>query len=525
MLLSLAMVRTGTSSMPKSPIKFDTGAYQDANGKLGGRILYNCHIETTPGAVNKEIIRSTEGYSQLINDVNGSFNTAIIVGDVLYYVAGTDFYSAPLPNGPSTSEGALPAIFGNSQAKLASNGKNIVILAPGGTSSEDYYFDISGSALATIVSKDADWTSYGKALDIVFKDGYYLFITENNLFHGDNSATADGLGFNPLSFAALPSASGSGAGLELANSQVYVMTRRKTFLYQTASTTPFSFARSVGFDLDIGLASFASKVSFEDQILMVGNTAGGTLRAYLISGTSYNTLSNDYIEDKLKLYSDPAKMQVSTFEIRGHRFVHITQNVAAQGSIPALVLDLTETSMRGFGVWHQRALTSAGSPIANFYPIQQYLDATDSETGYVSVYAMGVRDAFRGATLYKLEEDQTLGNAAVFDGSASQTFKQFTFQFIRNSGDPVTIKSIRLRFTDNVTTAELFYSIDGTTYTTLGSFDLTNIDSKTAGWRRIGRFNEDVSFRVIYEADYVVDDINPQAGNKAVSVIEGYFEV
>lgn len=511
--------------MPKIPISFDTGAYQDVNERLGGRILYNCHVETSPGAVNKEIIRSTEGVSQLINDVNGTFNTAIIVDSVLYYVAGGNFYSAPMPNGPSTNEGALPAIFGNTQAKLASNGKNVVILAPSGLNTEDYYFDIVGGTLATIVSKDADWTSFGKALDVAFKDGYYVFITENNIFHGDNSATADGLGFDPLSFDALPAASGAGVGLEVANSQLYAMTKRKTFLYQTAGTTPFSFARSVGLDLDIGLAAFSSKVSFEDQIIMIGNVAGGTLRTYLITGTSYRTLSNDYIEEKLKLYSDPKKMQVSSYEIRGHRFVHITQNVAAQGASTALVLDLTETTLRGVGMWHERALTSSGTILSNFYPIQQYLDATDATFGYVTVYAMGVRDAFRGATLYKIEEEETLGNAAVFDTTASQTFKQFTFQFIRSSGDPVNLNKIRLRFTDNVTTAELFYSTDGITYTTLGSFDLTNVDSKTAEWRRIGRFNNDVSFRVRFEADYVLNDSNPQLGNKAVSVIEGYLEV
>ena len=302
--------------MPNIPIPFSLGSYEDTNVRLGERHLYNVYPETTSGAVSKSIARGVEGYSQVINDVNGSFNTAIIVDDVLYYVAGGNFYSAPMPNGPSANEGALSVIHGNSQSKLVSNGKNIVILAPAGSTSDDYYFDISGSTLATITSKDADYPSYGKALDVAFKDGYYLFITESALFHGDNSGTADGLGFDPLSFAALPSASGAGVGLEVANSQVYVMTKRKTFLYQTANTTPFSFARSIGFDLDIGLASFSSKVSFEDQILMIGATSGGTLRAYLIRGTTSSTVSNDYIEQQLKNYSDPAKMQVSTFRTK-----------------------------------------------------------------------------------------------------------------------------------------------------------------------------------------------------------------
>lgn len=511
--------------MPNIPIQFGVGSYTDVNGELGARVNYNCYPETTAGAVNKEILRSVEGYTPIISDVNLSFNTSIIVDDVLYYIAGGNFYSAPMPSGPSALIGALPAVFANSQAKLVSNGQNIVILAPSGVAADDYYYDISGATFATIVSKDATYSGFGKALDVGFKDGYYLFITENNVFHGDNSSLGDGLVFNALSFDPLPAASGAGVGVEIANSQAYVMTKRKTFIYQTANTTPFSFARSVGFDLDIGLASFSSKVSFEDQVFMIGNVAGGTLRAYLIAGTSYKTVSNAYIENKFKLFSDPKKIQISTYELRTHRFVHVTQNVAAQGASPPIVWDQTESLTKGVDIWHDRALTSGGSQIANFYPIQQYLDATDASFGYVQVYAMGVRDAFRGATLYQLEEDQTLGNAAVFALAASQTFKQFTFQYLRAEGDPLKPKKVRFRFTDNVTNVELFYTTDGSTFSSLGAFDLTNIESKTAEWRRLGRFNEDVSFRLRYEADYEVNELNPAFGNKAVSVIEGYFVV
>lgn len=509
--------------MANIPIPFSLGSYEDTSIRLGDRHLYNVYPETTPGAVNKGIARGVEGYKQIISDVNGSLNTSIIVDDVLYYIAGGNFYSAPMPNGPSANEGALSAVHGNTQSKLMSNGKNIVILAPSGGTSDDYYFDIAGSTLATITSKDADYPTFGKALDVTFKDGYYLFITETVLFHGDNVSTADGLGFNPLSFGLLPSANGAGVGLEVANSQVYVMTKSKTFLYQTAGTTPFSFSRSVGFDLDIGLASFSSKVTFQDQILMVGNTVGGTLRAYLISGTSATTVSNDYIEQQLKNYSDPAKMQVSTFELRTHRFIHITQNVAAQGTASALVYDLTESQLVGANTWHERAMTSGGA-ISTAYPIQQYLDAADTTFGYVNTYAMGVRDGFRGATLYQMEPDQSLGNLDVFDFGTGQTFKEFSFQYLRSEGSSVMPKKIRLRFTDNVTTAELFSSTNGTPVS-LGVIDLTSIESKTAEWRRLGRYNEDVTFKVRFEADYVVNEFNPSFGNKPVSIIEGYFTV
>ena len=195
--------------------------------------------------------------------------------------------------------------------------------------------------------------------------------------------------------------------------------------------------------------------------------------------------------------------------------------MAAQGTSAALVWDLTESSLRGVPVWHERALTSGGA-VSTLYPIQQYLDATDTTFGYVNIYAMGVRDGFRGATLYELKEDQSLGNLDVFDFGTGQTFKELTFQYLRAEGSPLMPNKVRLRFTDNVTLAELFSSTAGA-FTSLGEIDLTSIQSKTAEWRRLGRYNEDVTFKVRFEADYVLNEFNPSSGNKAVSIIEGYF--
>lgn len=192
--------------MPRIPIDFSLGLYTDANPELGAREVYNCYPESTPGAVTKTVLRSVEGYAQRLSDINLSFNTGIFVGGVLYYLAGGTLYSSVSPYTASVSIGALPAIHGNSSSKIISNGKTLIIISLGGTLTvNDYYYDISGTTLATIESYDADFASFGKVKDVAYKDGYYVFVTANNIFHGSNSATTDGIDFNALSFAALPS--------------------------------------------------------------------------------------------------------------------------------------------------------------------------------------------------------------------------------------------------------------------------------------------------------------------------------
>lgn len=513
--------------MPKIPVDFSLGYYEDTNSRLGNRQNYNCYPETTVGAVNKTVLRSVEGYSKLLADSSSTPSDAIMVDGVIYYVARDRFYSSSSPYTTSTLIGNISAAFLNSPAKLVSNGKTIVILNTQTTAAtDDYYYDIAGATLATIASFDADYAGFGKAKDVTFKDGYYVFITENAIFHGDNASTGTGLSFNPLSFAAIPAQAGAGVGLEVANSQVYVFTRKKTFIYQTASTTPFSFARSTGFDMDLGLTSYAGKTTFEDQIFVVGVTQGSVPQCYIISGTSFKYVGNQSADEFAGSITSLGRGIISSYQFRGHRFIHLAQNPIYSPIGPTIVLDLTETLIKGAPMWHYRAVASGLGGFISSY-IYKYLDISDiPSSGVGSVFALGVRDGFRGATIYKARLDQSYGNSEVFDLTTSdENLFSYTFPFIRADGEPVDLKRVRLRFTDNVTEVELFITEDGTTFTSLGSFDLTNIDSKTAEWRRIGRVNEDAAFKVHYKTDYVSNQLNAGFGNKAGSLIEGYLEV
>lgn len=510
--------------MPKVPIQFSNGSYIDTNPKLGLREVYNCYPETTVGSVNKTVLRCAEGFYQRLNDVTRAASDAIFVDGVLYYVAGDHLYSSGSPYTVSTDRGALSAGYTNGKCKMVSNGKNIVILLleSGATTADDYYYDISTTTLQSIQAKDATYSSFGKAKDVTLKDGYYVFVTALTVFHGDNVGTGDGITFNALSFDTLPAQSGTGEGIEEAGGQLYVFARKRTFLYQTSSTTPFSFTRSQGLDMEIGLVGALLKTTADDQIFLIGNTKGSQPGAYVISGTSYQYAGNDFIDNALDTNVTGSSMMVSTYKKRGHRFFHIAQIGVKSLYGAAYVFDLTETQIQGAPIWHQRAIND-GTGFSDNY-IQKYLDSNDAQFNQVLI-AFGGRAPGLRATVYIEDEAQSYGNGYVFDNTLfNQNGFQYVWPYLRSDGDPVKIQALRLRFADYVTTVELFVSESGGAFVSLGEFDLTTYDTKTAEWRRLGRFEDDVTFKVLFSTEYTIG-FNPEDGNQACSIIEGYYLV
>lgn len=508
--------------MPKIPLDFSYGAYSDDSPRAGDRVVLNCYPETTQGDVDKTIVRGVEGYEKLYNGPDFNLNNGIIVGTAIYYVAGRNLYRTYIYTGATTLLAVMSTAYNSSPAIMESNGKTIVILCPGHSSTADHYWDIVGNTGGTMASKSGIWTGFGEAIDVCVKDGYYFFITYTTTFHGSNSNTTDGLTFNALSFQPLPTVGELGVGVAVSNSQIYVMTQTKTYVYQTASTTPYSFARSVGFDIDIGLTSAFGKVAFDDQLFMIGTRLGSAQKAYMISGTSYNAVSNSSVETNF-----PYKgiILVSAFEVRGHRMVQVTNNpvqTLGTGQPQGLtqVYDLTESMIKGVNVWHERKLDQGSN---TKYPIKKYLDNQKYEYINDKIYALGLRDGVYLPAIYQIDTTQSIGAAQYFGDGDADTDIEYSFNFLRNQGDSVTIKKLRIRFTDGIKTAELFVTQGSNVFTSLGEIDLTTVDSKTAEWRRLGRFNSDASFKIKLIATSIGGI--EEDGNDPVSILEGFIEV
>lgn len=496
--------------MPKIPIDFTYGYYEDAALKSANREVLNCYPETTQGDNQRTVLRTVENYQTREDTSTRSYGNSIMVGDVIYGVeAGGQFFSIDVGTNTYTVIGNLPsAIY--IPYRMATNGDTIVMVNfQSGTVTNDFYYDTSSGTLDRITNKDAVYGGFSKARDVVYKDGYYLFITDDGLFHGDNFlSTGDGLVFNALSFAPLPAESGDGVGLEVANSQVYAFASNSTLLYQTAPTTPFSFARNTGFDLELGLTDPSMKVTFDDRIFLLGKASGSGASAYVLSGQSFENVSNTELDEDLKNISYRAV--VSTYVANGHRMITMRPHLSQGTSVDPVVLDFTETQIKGFPVWHRRAFQSAGVwPIFEYFNTKQSTGTLDS-TGF----AMGIRNSgFRGTTLYQVKPTEVIGEPSEFDMPGIDRYFEYTFPALRNDAEPFFIKSIRLMWTDNIKEVELFVTEDNSTYTSLGEFDLEATTEKQAEWRRINRFSNQAGFKVRFQTVNSTDNTVLITGN------------
>ena len=489
--------------MPNIPIDFTTGYYVDSAVKTANRDVVNCWPETN--AQNQTtILRSCENYQEQEGTSTKNYGNSIIVGDTIYGIEGTgQFFSIDINSTTYTAIGSLPsAIF--VPYRLATNGDSIVMVNyQSTTKTHDFYYDIGTATLATITSKDADYSGFEKAIDVVYKDGYYLFITKNTLFHGDNFiSTGDGLAFDPLSFAVIPAEAGDGRGVEVANSQVYAFTAKATLLYQTVATTPFSFSRSVGFDIDLGLTDPCAKITFEDSIFLLGKSSGTGASAFILSGQSYTQVSNSELDALLRSLSYRAVM--STYRANGHRMITMRSHLAQGTATDPLVLDYTETQIKGVPVWHRRTFSASG-----VWPIYEYFSTSESTSSFdAEGFAMGIRNSgFKGTTLYQVKNNEIIGDPSEFDMAGLTRSMTYTFPAIRAGGDPFFIKSIRMMWSGSVQNVELFVTTDNNSFSSLGSFDLTTSTTKVAEWRRVNRFSDQAGFKIVFDSVNSSDNV------------------
>ncbi len=502
--------------MPDTPIDFAYGDYEDPSSEVAFRRVLNCHAETTPGRNTKTIVRANEGF-QFPTAVSGLFQCSVVSNGINYCVirepGGQDklyTYSANTTSTTMIFLANLGATGGADQSTLraATNGKNLVFVDNIVSSGNDYTYDISTTTV-TQLSTVANYVS--GVTDVIQKDGYYLFIAGSVLFHGDNSISGGGSGlvFNALSIQTLPNGDVQGKALVVANSVIYALTLTGTYLYQVASTTPFSF--SVAQNTFINIAAFISTAVITDgkRIFLRGSADNGPYGYYMIEGTSYQLLSD---EPTIEITSGP---NFYNYRLNSHQFYGFTGQGPNDGDPffeASRTYDLTESRLRGYPVWHTRDyIQTSDGELSYDYPIVHYQSASRL------LMAFGYSEDSAETSLVLVDQASCLNEASFFGITQSvERHFEFTFPYIRNDSKPFTIKSVSLMFNGNAKEVELFQTTDGVNYVSLGEIDISGNTSNVGEWRRIGRFEADVSFKIRFA---------PTTDTDPLVIIGGFFRV
>ena len=256
--------------------------------------------------------------------------------------------------------------------------------------------------------------------------------------------------------------------------------KKSAVLYRNVGTVPFTLQQTAGVEIDTGSTKANGMVVFNNSIYLRGSSRGRKHSLNVISGTSSQEIfpSNDLDSDSSLAF------RLST---NGNDLMLFSSTPAEAGYVASFNATTGKT-------FFNNTESGAGSVTAGF-PIRGIHEGANNE-----IYGVIVEVGSSTISLGTLVESQSLDSTYNY-GTSILPFT-YEFRFIQNSGEPVSIKSISMSFS-GVATAELLSSIDGETFTSLGSFDLSSKanGAKVAEWRRINRYFSQVMFKLSLTSD------------------------
>jgi len=506
--------------MPKIAIPLTGGQNIDQpfNNIVVGSEAVNMTPEQTAQGL---ILRNTPGFAANIDYTTtgtGHVLGAIAVNDNVFIVRvnGNDgeLYELDPGSGTITSRGTMTGM--SQSVRMATNGENLIIVngAQIQAGAPDYVYDIATTTLATIGSVDGDYVTLGRATDVIYYQGYYFFTNTEIIFHGDlRTEAGKGVAFNVLSFAPLPFPSNEAKGLEEIGGQVYVFGITSTFIYNLVGTTPFVLQQQVGSSIDVGILTANCKTKVGESVYLYGQEPNSQADFYKLSGLNIVKIGHSsQVLLSTSLVSGVTAAIMSSYVSRGNVIVwwreHPAFNTYAYNDTISNVTGVKSWYL--VGGYEEAEDVERVSFLASTLPVLVNPSVnTSGVPSSINSRLLFVHAVFGATDLYLslYDENYTEISQDVISITATTLVTKFvfTFDYLRQNGEAVFVKSIRFKLIDSGMTAELQYT-DGTNnktgfsstnfpYTSLG--EITPTSAGLVEWRRIGRIPDQRSFRLI----------------------------
>lgn len=370
--------------MPRQVLPITSGFYVSEASGLVNRRLSNMYpiipqSESTTGSA----LVHTPGIVELVEIPGGPSRGVIVFSDSTEYrVIGQSFYEIASDN-TYINRGAIT---GSEDVSMTTNGINIAIVDPSGSS---YFYTPSTTTLE--LSNSAAFLSFGQAETVTFKDGYYVYTTKAIFFSGSFKDANDGKDFNALDFEDAEIAPDLIVKAWNNHNQLYIMGETTIEIYQTIVTAGFPFQRITNAVIQKGCIAPNTVTDFDDGFLFMGGDKNELPGIWKGVGSSFFKISTSSI-DQLIHKKTPE-------EIRGARCWVYAQNGAYFANFTigsdSFTYDATASKLSGKPEWHARQ-TGVGDGI-NFFPWR-------ARHGVVNYGAIRVGDD-RSGKIGKLDKD------------------------------------------------------------------------------------------------------------------------
>lgn len=313
-------------------ISIVSGIY--SNDKADYRQSYplNYYPVVMPTGVSSSYLRQTPGIVQFA-DGAGAYRGAVEFGGMLYMVSGASLIRV-YSNNLTEVLGAIP---GSGPVSIATSIDRICIVANG----RGFYWT-SSAGIEEITDPD-----FSRATDVIYVDGYFLFIDEQYIFNSDLS---DPMSINGLSYASAEIEGDGNVAIVKVRNEPFVCGAETIEVFQNVGGSLFPFQRVVGAMITKGVVGTHAAIEVEDALFFVGAGKGEAPSAYLGAGGQAQKVATDEVDKILQSYTDEelSGTVCETYTANGQYFIliHLPDQT--------LVYDLYGSASAGSPLWHVR---------------------------------------------------------------------------------------------------------------------------------------------------------------------------
>jgi hypothetical protein len=188
---------------------------------------------------------------------------------------------------------ALGTITGEERVSMADNGKQLMVLVPGG---KGYIIDeTAGTPFLEIT--DSDFIANGAPQLVVFIDSFFVCNTDSKKFI--KSAANDGNDWNALDFGSAESDPDKISSLHVFNNKLYIAGSETIEEQQNLGLGGFPFQRT-GFFLDKGVLAPFSMISANNSFMWIGGGENESPAIWALTGNSAKKISTTAIDAALQ---------------------------------------------------------------------------------------------------------------------------------------------------------------------------------------------------------------------------------
>jgi len=311
--------------------------------------------------LSNSYLRQTPGVKPFV-DVMGINRGVIEFNGLDYRVSGSSLVRL-YSNGVAEELGVIP---GTDQVSMAKSIDRICIVADG----RGFYWTESAGLV------EVSDPNFGRAIDVIFVDGYFLFIDEQFIF---NSSISDPTVISPTSYGSAEVEGDPNRCVWKIGNEPYVCGAETIEVFQNVGGSGFPFQRINGAVITKGVVGTHAALEVEDALFFVGAGRGEAPSVYMGSAGQAVRIATDEVEKLIQANTpqELALISCESYTLNGQYFVMI--HLKDQ----TLVYDLWGSKAAGVPLWHFRKSDGGQYRLRGFSRVFGKWIVGDSKVGRV----------------------------------------------------------------------------------------------------------------------------------------------